>query len=491
MRRDINLELPGASPGTDSASSDQSSLVEQAGIEYLGNADRHSSAWNLFFVFFGSQMCFGVIVIGVLPITFGLGLWDSFTAITVGTAIGSIIFCPAVMLGVKSGTSSPAGSVAHFGVRGRLIGSSLTLLVALGFFALTVWTGGDALVSGVARLYDASASKTLQAIGAALICALTLTTAYFGHKAIVASEKVITYVVGAVLIIGVLIFIPGFNWHYAGGNYSLGGFWPSWFLSASVCAVLPVSYAGFEGDYSRHIPEGTSPAKLIAATGCGIFLGCWAALMFAAFVGVMFKDVNGPFVQGLVAISPKWFVFLIILSGILGSQPQGSLCIYHAGLASQVFGLKLSRPAATIVLGCVCLALVLAGIYWQSMVDMMLAFMTIMAVAVTPWLIINLVGHYMVSDHYDIHDLFAYLTPGHQGRYWYAGGWNWRASVAWVLAVAFGLLFTHTTWIEGPLSNVFGGVALDYAMAAIVGGVSYYIFEKISPTHVNGKLVTR
>lgn len=454
--------------------------VEQGGIDYVDHSDRRSNAGNLFFVFFGSQMCLGIVVLGALPIVFGLGFWSAVSAITVGTAIGSLIFAPAVMLGVKSGTCSPAGSVAHFGVRGRYIGSSLTLLVALGFFALTVWTGGDALVFGVAKLAGVEAGKNYSALGAAIICALTLCTAYFGHATIVASEKIITFLIGAVILIGFVTFLPGFNFDYAGGNYILGGFWSSWFLTVSVCAVLPISYAGFEGDYSRHIPIDTPPSKLIWATFFGMFLGCWVALVFAAFTTTLFADPNVLYVQGIVEISPSWFVILVIVAGILGSQPQGSLCIYHAGLAAQVFGLRLSRPASTVLLGIACLALVFVGIYLVDMVNLMIMFLTFMAVAVSPWLVINLVGHYVFSDEYHERDLFAYLTPGQTGRYWYSGGCNWSAIIAWVVAVVSGLMFTYTELYQGPLANAFGGVTLDYAIAAVVGAALYYMLEKIS-----------
>jgi purine-cytosine permease-like protein len=456
--------------------------VEQGGIDYLDHADRRSTAGNLFFVFFGSQMCLGIVVLGALPIIFGLGFWSAVTAITVGTAIGSLIFAPAVMLGVKSGTCSPAGSVAHFGVRGRYIGSTLTLLVALGFFALTVWTGGDALVYGVAKLAGVEAGKNYSALGAAIICILTLCTAYFGHATIVASEKLITYLIGAVILIGFVTFLPNFNFGYAGGNYILGGFWSSWFLTVSVCAVLPISYAGFEGDYSRHIPVDTPRGKLVGATFLGMFLGCWVALVFAAFTTTLFADPTTLYVQGIIGISPAWFVMLLIVAGILGSQPQGSLCIYHAGLAAQVFGLRLSRPSSTVLLGLACLALVFVGIYLIDMVNLMVVFLTFMAVAVSPWLVINLVGHYVFSDDYHERDLFAYLTPGATGRYWYSGGFNWPAVLAWVVGVICGLMFTYTDLYQGPLANAFGGVTLDYAIAGLAGGLVYYVLEKAMGT---------
>jgi len=45
-------------------------------------------------VWIGAQMCFGIIVLGWLPVAFGLGWWSSVTAITLGLLVGSLLTGP-------------------------------------------------------------------------------------------------------------------------------------------------------------------------------------------------------------------------------------------------------------------------------------------------------------------------------------------------------------------------------------------------------------
>ena len=49
---------------------------------------------------------------------------------------------------------------AHFGVVGRIIGSFLSLLTAISFYAISVWSSGDALVGAAHRLGRARAVRT-------------------------------------------------------------------------------------------------------------------------------------------------------------------------------------------------------------------------------------------------------------------------------------------------------------------------------------------
>ena len=49
-------------------------------------------------------------------------------------------------------------SGAYFGVRGRLVASAIGLLLCLGYIALTVWTGGEAVVTAIARVMGTEAT---------------------------------------------------------------------------------------------------------------------------------------------------------------------------------------------------------------------------------------------------------------------------------------------------------------------------------------------
>ncbi|MEX5502144.1 cytosine permease, partial [Pseudomonas syringae] len=75
------------------------------------------------------------------------GVW----AIVLGVTMGALILAPKGLFGAINGTNNAVSSGAHFGVHGRIIGSFLSLLTAVAFLSLSVWSSGDALVGGAQR----------------------------------------------------------------------------------------------------------------------------------------------------------------------------------------------------------------------------------------------------------------------------------------------------------------------------------------------------
>jgi purine-cytosine permease-like protein len=164
----------------------------------------------------------------------------------------------------------------------------------------------------------------------------------------------------------------------------------------------------------------------------------------------------------------------LALVGLIGSQPQGSLCIYGAGLGLQTFFPQMSRVAATLTLSVVGLALVFIGIYGTNMADMIIAFLIIDHSALAPWLAINVVGYYFIKrGDYTPQDLFKVG----QGRYWYTNGWNFNALAAWIAGLFMGMMFVHTEIYSGPLSHIAGG-SLDWIAATLTAAVVYYALER-------------
>ena len=102
--------------------------VEQVGVEFIPEDERHSTPGNVFTVFFGGNLAFSVIVFGWLPITFGLSWQQAVTSCFCGLLFGTVLIAPLALLGPRTGTNNVVASGGHFGVRGRLIGSALTRL---------------------------------------------------------------------------------------------------------------------------------------------------------------------------------------------------------------------------------------------------------------------------------------------------------------------------------------------------------------------------
>jgi purine-cytosine permease-like protein len=456
--------------------------IETRGIDYAPEHERHSKPMNLFWVWVGTQMSLGIMVIGWLPVAFGLGWWSSVTAITVGLAVGSLLFAPFSLLGPRTGTNSAVSSGAHFGLVGRLVGSLQAMFIALGFVALTIWTGGDAIVSGLARLISAPENDPVRIVVYGLLGAIVIMIAVYGHATVLAAQKFLVPTVGLVMVIGFFAKLGDFNSHYHGGNYLLGSFWPTWALSATIALSLPISYSPFANDFARYVSrkEHSNGAVALAA-GAGMFVGCWLALVFATYMSTMFKDVSAPFVTGLVGISPHWYVFLILLIGLLGSFAQGALGLYGTGLDMSSIIPRLQRVPATLLIAAIAIALVYVGGIVFKAIDTVSAFLTILNVVCAPWMLITLVGLYYCRGRYRPYDLQLFNMGQKGGEYWYWRGLNVRAFVAFIPAVLVGLLFVNTTIYKGPLADLAGGVDLSFISAAVIAVVIYAIALAVAP----------
>lgn len=459
---------------------DELGHVESHGVDIIPARARHSTPKDVFFVFLGSQMSFGIIVIGALPVAFGLSFWASISAVTVGLALGSVLFGLLAMLGAKTGTNGPVASGAHFGVKGKAIGTVMGVLVTLGFFALTAWTGGEAVVAAGVRVFGWRSSGHLMFAWASVIGAVTTAAAVYGHSLIVATETFVSYAIGAVLLAAAVVLAPDFHADYAGsGTFAAGSFWPTWLLASSICAALPISYTTILNDYTRYLPESTSTSRATWAAGGGMFIGCWLAIAFAVYVTTLFKAPDAPFVSTLIERCPAWLAIVFAIVGVVGSQPQGSLCLYSGGLGMQSMAPKVSRVPLTLAQSVAGGALVWAGIYLADMTSMLVAFLTLIECAVSPWLTINIVGYFLVQrGRYQPYELLRDAGTASRGAYWYMNGWNRVAVFAWVAGTIAGLMFVQTDIFNGPLYGLTGGTNCAWLIAAIVGAAIYAILEK-------------
>ena len=461
---------------------DRVGRIEERGVDYIPEVERDSRPSNVAAVFFGGNLAFSVVVFGWLPIIFGLGWWSAVTSIVVGLALGTLVTAPLALLGPRTGTNNPVSSGAHFGVTGRVIGSGLTLLFALAFVAITVWTGGDALVASASRLVGTPGGDGVLAVGYALIATGVVTVALYGHATVVAVQKAMVPLVGVLLALGIVAFAGDFDLGYAGGNYVLGGFWQTWMLSLVVAAAGPISYAPSLGDYSRRISHRRYGDRwILAAAALGVFFGLLVTTLFGAFTAVTFNDLGDSYVLDLVAAAPAWYVLPILVMALAGSVGQGALNLYGTGLDMESLVPRLRRVETTVITSLIAVALVFLGIFVLNAVDSITAMTLVLNGLAAPWVVINLVGLVARRGRYDPKDLQVFNQRRRGGRYWFVGGWNPRAVLAWAAGGSFALLSVNTTLYVGPLANVADGVDLSLLGSSVIAGVLYAVAIALFP----------
>ncbi len=453
--------------------------IEETGVAHIPESERDSRPANLAAVFFGGNLAFSVIVFGWLPVTFGLGFTATITASALGLALGTAITAPLALLGPRTGTNNTVSSGAHFGVTGRLVGSALTLCFALAYAAIAVWTSGDALVASAHRLLGTPISDSALAIGYALIAAEIALVALYGHATVVALQKIVVPVVGVLLLAGFVAFAPSFD-ATGSGEFLLGGFWPTWALAATIAAAGPLSYAPSLGDYTRRISRTHGDRKVLAAAALGVFGGLFFTTLFGAFTAL--STTGDSFVGGLVAGAPAWYVLPILVIGLAGGIGQGVLNLYASGLDLEALVPRLRRVHTTLITSLAAIILLYAGTFALDAVDSITAMTLVLNGVAVPWVVVNLLGFLVARRRrYDPHDLQAFNEGRRGGRYWFTGGWNFRALAAWAAGSIAGLATVATDLYTGPLANVANGVDVSLAASAFVAAAVYLTALKLWP----------
>jgi purine-cytosine permease-like protein len=348
---------------------------------------------------------------------------------------------------------------------------------------ILIYTSGQAILFTFARWFGTSTGLGALSLAMAFVIIVTCVVAVLGHRTLERSVSVITVLSIIALIMLVAVFAPKFH-NVHGGNYLLGTFWPTWFLSATTAASLPISWAPFVGDYGRYIPSATSPRVVGAYGFAGIFLGCWIAMLAAAFAATAFVPDSFDFVQGITNASPSWFLFpMLLVLGLASNIASAAMSLYNAALdiSSWPFFYRISRWKIAVGLSAIALGLTYVFVVATDFITNVEAFVTIMVVVATPWITVVGLNYLQSRGEYSPIDLHAFAMPGARGRYWYRAGLNPAALLGWAAGVALGLMFSTTTLFTGPLESSVQGVDLSWLMAALGGGIVYLIAAQFAP----------
>jgi purine-cytosine permease-like protein len=455
--------------------------IEQRGVDTIPDGERTSGPRDLISILLGSNLCLGVIVFGWLPVSFGLGWWASVTSVVAGTALGTALTAPLALVSLRTGTNLSTSSGAQFGVRGRLVGSVVGLLLSLGYTALTIWIGGDVMVGVLHRLTGLPASGLSYGIVYALLAAATVTGAVYGYRVLLRLSRVLAVGMTALLILGLVAYGPDFTTSALpdAGGYLLGSFWPTWLL-ALVAAGLsgPIAFITLLGDYTRYVsPARHSSRTVLRASWVGLLAGLLVPQLFGTFTAYAAGsalDYAGP----LVSASPTWYLIPLLLAASAGSVGNAGLMLYSMGLDLDAILPRASRARATFTVAVVATGCVFVGHYAWEAQDAMTSFVLLLTAIGTPWAVITLIGFARCGGVYDAEALQVFNRRSRGGVYWYRGGWNIPATVSWALGAVVGVAAVSLPSYEGPLLSLTGGVDCSFLLSGLVGGVMYVALER-------------
>ncbi|MFE9927605.1 cytosine permease [Streptomyces sp. NPDC005533] len=449
--------------------------IEQRGVDTIPEEERTSGPRDLISILLGSNLCLGVIVFGWLPPSFGLGLWPSVTAIVTGTLVGIAFTAPLALVSLRTATNLSTSSGAQFGVRGRLVGSVVGLLLSLGYTALTLWIGGDVMVGALSRLTGLPDTGVSRAAMYGVLAACTVVGAVFGYRLLLRMSKVLSIGMVVLLAVGFLAYAPDFTAAAPPEtSYLLGSFWPTWLLAAVAAGLSgPVAFITLLGDYTRYIsPRRHGSRKVLWATAFGLLIGLLIPQLFGTYTALAARaglEYAGPLVAG----APFWYLVPLLVAAAAGSVGNAGLMLYSMGLDLDAIVPKATRTTATLVAAAVATAFVFFGSFEWDVQSAMTSFVLLLTAIGTPWAVITLIGYVRCRGVYDPDALQVFNRRARGGVYWYSGGWNLRATASWAAGAAVGLAAVSTPVYEGPLLALTGGVDCSFILSGLVGGAVY------------------
>ena len=467
---------------------DRLTAIEQHGIDYIPDEERASRPSNLFFILFGGSLTFSLIIIGWFPIAFGLSWWAGCSSVVVGSAIGALLLSPMGLMGPRSGTNNPVSSGALFGVVGRIVGTLLEATASLAFAALSIWTGGDALVGGMKALFKVNDETLTRMVAYAVLSVIVTVVSVFGHNMMVAAQKIMVPTAGLAIAVGFFVYLPHFDAGYKGtGSYLLGSFWATWLSAMLVSLSTVASYGAYAGDWTRHISRKRfSDRRVFAAMFLGGFVGMGGPFLFGTFTSVAVfasgaGDANTPYVFGLLKIVPLWYVPFLIYLGLASGTAQAVINTYGTGLDTSSLIPKLNRVQATIVACAGATVLVYAGYFYSELITLVAVFLSLLAICSVPWIVIMTIGFVHRRGFYHVDDLQVFNRGERGGLYWFSHGINWRALGVWLVAAVAAFFFTNTAWYTGPGTKLTGGADIGFIVGGVLAAALYPLALKFWP----------
>ncbi|QUH04476.1 cytosine permease [Saccharopolyspora erythraea] len=470
--------------GVDSAP--RGSGIEKHGVDTIPDSDRTGRPRDIVGILLGSNMCLGVVIFGWLPASFGLEFWPSVTSMIAGTLLGTLLVAPLSLVSFRTGTNLSTSSGGTFGVRGRLIGSVIGLLLSLGYAALTVWTGGAAVVGPLHRLLGLPDGGVSYTVTYGVLSVLSVLIAIYGYRLLTSMSKWVAAGTLVLMAAGVLAYSGQFSTSpVVESGYLLGDFWTTWALSTVAAGLSgPMAFITLLGDYSRYIsPKRYSSGKIFAATVAGMVMGLLVPQLFGTFTAFASRAADD-YVGPLVAAAPVWFLLPLLLNGVFGTIGNAGILVYSMGLDLDAIVPPLSRVKATVLTSALSTVLVFLGYFVWDAQDAVTAFVLLLTAIGTPWAVITLIGFVRCRGHYDPDALQVYNRRSRGGIYWYTAGWNVRAAVAWAIGSAVGLLSVDTALFKGPLIEWTRGIDLSFLLAAATTAVAYLLLSLGSPQPV-------
>jgi NCS1 nucleoside transporter family len=454
---------------------DKALSVDQHGIEPIPNADRDSTAWQQFWIWFGANIAPLYWIAGAIGPQLGLSLIQSIVIMVIGQALGALVFGVFTLMGKRTGVSQFALSRAAFGRRGNNLPSIINGLVTLAWIGLYTYVVLDLATYCLFKLGLPDNHVTKYSVAAAIMI-IQLVIGTLGFYAIRSFEKWTVPVLAVVMgVMTVLAFSKGnIVWNHSTVHGS-GLIISATQLMTAVAIGLGFGWAPWASDYSRFTRPELADKSVYWASTLGTFIPLiWLGVLGAAMASSSTNSDPAELVASLFGVMTIP-VLLVIIHGAVAGNIQ---CVYSAPLCFLAGGIKLRRWVGSLVTGVIASAVLVGFLASAGFATSFTNYMSSFVIWTASWGVIAAIDFFVLNrGRIDVPALYASEATS---RY---GDVRWRSLTALLVGLVSGWAFEYGTVspFQGPIARATNGMDFSWLASILFGGLTYWLLCRSEP----------
>ena len=406
------------------------------------------STWNIAALWIGMSVVITTYTLAGGFIEAGMNWWQAMLTILLGNCIVLIPMVLNAHAGTKYGVSFPVLARASFGTIGANIPAILRAIVACGWFGIQTWIGGTAIDALLTAIWGGWANLDTMIAGNPLHTWLSFFLFWFIQVAIILKGiegiKYLESWSAPLLLLGGLILLIWASSEAGGLGNVLANSSALQKTSGTFWSVFPgalTASVGYWATLSLNIPDFTRYAKSQRSQMLGQALGLPLTMTAFAFIGVAVTSatviIYGEAIPDPVKLIQRfdnWLVILFAMIVIFIAQLTTNMAANVVSPSNDFSNLNPKR-ISYVTGGLITAVIGILMMPWQLMSSM--------GAYIFTWLIgysglMGAIGGILICDYFLIRKRRLELAELFKvdGIYSYSAGFNWRAILALVVAIA-------------------------------------------------------
>ncbi len=462
-------------------------------------SQRTWTTYNISMLWVGMSICIPSLSLASGLIGMGVSPWLSIINVALGNVIVLIPIQLNSQVGTKYGIPFPLFARLTFGGKGAQIPAILRAITACGWTSVQAWVGGGAVAALIGCVIPSFADANwtiglpswggIQTVAFGQFIGYIIFMLFIGWVAYTGMDR-IKWIqnIGGPLLIAVMIAL--FAWamvHASSAGYSFGDVLNSGNNDALIeqNGGFALVYLGglmgniaFWATMALNIPDFSRYAKSQKDQFRGQLYGMPLPMAFCAFVGAFFAKAT-ELVDGTALFDPTAVFYyinnkLVIFIAALGVVAATVTTCVAANVVAPANGISNINPKKISYKMGVVITMLIAFFILQAwwIYGSGAAYFTWMNAYGT---ILSPIAAIFIADYFFCKKKqieIAALFKGENGRYWYSGGFNQAAIIAWIVAFIIPLLSYFG--IGGGFGKVITYInSVNYIWSFVIGFIVY------------------